>query len=450
MFRKAALIFALLILVTSIIFTGQTGMYSFAGSDPELAEITPIGDLNAEPPELKAKSAALYSLEMDKFVYAKNENEKISPYSITKILTCYLALEKLDPDKTVKVSANATKVYENGTSILLKTGEKMKVRDLIYGTLLESGNDAAYALGEAVSGSEKKFAKLMNKTVKKWGCEDTHFVNANGWKNKDHYTTAHDMTIIARNCFKNETLAKMSAAEEYTIPATNKSGERELGNVFLHSIDDKKGILCGKTGSWDEDDCSIALEFKKGNLSEVIVLLEDSKKGRRSDVKKLIEFSEIVTPGFLICDEGYIVKIAKVRHGEFTKVPLAVDGRTTAYPSTNKASDITVEIKADKLEAPISKGDKAGTYTVYANGVVVGKHGLVVTEDIKTGWFPSYLYISNRTTTIILEILAVIAVLLIMIILISRNMKKEKDGSGKTEKEKRVKKEKKEKYVAKH
>ena len=420
--KTAALILALLVmLLTSV---SQAALASESSGPLELCEITPVGDVNTVPPEITAKSAAMYSIELEDFVFAKDADKKYDPYSITKALTCYIALENLDPEAVHTASEKAAQVYENGTTIFLKAGEKMTIKDLVYGAMLESGNDAAYALGEAVAGSEKDFAELMNKTVRDWGCNDTNFVNANGWKNKNHYTTAHDMAIIARKCFSNETLAEISRTKTYTIPATNLSAERELKNYTLHTVSKAKGVTYGKTGSWDEDDCSIILGFAKEGLNEIIVLLKDTKTGRKSDVLKLIDFSDKVTPGFLVSNVGDIVEIAKVRHGEFTEVGLTVDGKTYAYPASKRAEDIKVEIRADKLEAPLTKGDKAGTYTVYCNGEVVGEHSLIITEDIKTGWLPSYLYISNHETIVIAEYLAGILVLLFLLIVIIKKAAK--------------------------
>ena len=222
MIRRIALLAALFLLVLSIA-SPQTYAYAFAEGEKaeaveekaepladttELVGITAIGDPDAKAPSISADAAVIYSLDLDRVVYGDNEDKVLDPYSITKVLTCYLALENLDPEKVVTVSADATQEYVNGTSILLKEGEKIRVIDLIYGAMMESGNDAAYALGEAVAGSEKKFAALMNETVESWGCTNTHFVNANGWKNKDHYTTARELAIIARNCFAREDLLK--------------------------------------------------------------------------------------------------------------------------------------------------------------------------------------------------------------------------------------------------
>jgi D-alanyl-D-alanine carboxypeptidase len=175
--------------------------------------------------------------------------------------------------------------------------------------------------------------------------------------------------------------------------------------------------------------------FSKEGINEIIVLLGDTKKGRRSDVKKLVAFSNEVTPGFLVADEGEIVDIAKVRHGEFTKVGLAVSGRTVAYPASRNAEDIQIDVNTNQLEAPLKKGDKAGSYTVYCNEVEVGDYDLIVTDDIQTGWWPSYFYISNQQTIEICKYLGGALAVIILLVLIRRPKKP---------------KEQKEKYESKH
>ena len=422
MIIRPALLAALLFLMLSI---ACPNMYVYAAEEglaasTELAEIRAIGDPDAEPPKITADAAVIYSLDLDRVVYGVNEDKKLEPYSITKILTCYLALENLDPDDVITVSEAAAKGYENGTSLMLKEGEKISVRDLIYGTLMVSGNDAAYALGEAVSGSEKKFAALMNETAAEWGCENTNFVNANGWKNRKHYTTARDMAIIAKECFGRQDLLEISYTKEYTIPATNMSEARELENFFRYTMGKTKSTLGGKTGTWDDDDSSIVLEYCRDGLTGIIVLLKDDTDKRGKDAVSLMKFSNKVTPGFLVSDEGDPVAYAKVRHGEFTRTVLEVDGRTTAYPSSCSADDIDVEMTIDELEAPIKKGDKVGTYTVYVEGELLAEHALVAAEDIETGWLPSYLYISNYDTLRILRAAGAAAAVILLVVIIVR------------------------------
>lgn len=392
--------------------------------------VAPTGDLNAEAPKIKAKGAALYSCDLGQIVYGKNENEVLEPYSTTKLLTCWLALENLDPDDMVTVSKDATQAYENGTTIWLKEGEKISIRDLLYGAMLESGNDAAYALGEAVSGSEADFAELMNRTVEEWGCKDTHFVNANGWKNKKHYTTAHDMAIITAKCLESPELREIAMTKKYTGSETNMTEAREMKNYFLHTAGYLDGLIGGKTGTWEDDDCSIVAGFSEGGLQAVAVVLCDTKKGRPADLRKLMTFAHEVTPGFIVPAEGTPVTEVRVKHGEKTKTALVADALTFAYPAENDARDIRTEVKHDKLEAPIKKGTEAGTILVYADNELIAEHKLLTTEDIDTGWLPSYIYISNRATLNAIIVIGVFIVLLLFVSWlgrrISRNRKKRK------------------------
>ena len=363
-------------------------------------------DEAAAEPEIAAEAAELYSLELERPVYQKNADRIIDPYSITKILTCYLVLENVDPDKKVKITKNKSVDYVDGSHILLLEGEELTVRDLLHATMLTSANDAAYYLAIAAAGSEKAFAEMMNKQVEEWGCENTHFVNPNGWKHKDHYTTAHDMAIITARCFESEALRELSTTKKYHIDANEQSEERNLINFFLHSVKKADNITCGKTGSWEEDDCSIALEFKEGNLSAALVLLRDNMEQRTEDIIKLQEYSHKVTPGFIVGTEGAVVCSARVKGGEETVVPVAVDKSIYAYPKSGNDKDIKVALQTEPLEAPLKKGTKAGTYTVIVDGTELESGNLMAAADVEPGWLPSKLYISNRSTLIGLGIIA--------------------------------------------
>ena len=409
-YRRAAIVLSLLILV---VFLTVNDLLAAAGTGSSYNRklLRKTGDPNAKAPDIKAESAALYSLDLDRMVYEKNADYMLAPYSITKLLTCYLALENLDPEEEVTISKNACVELEDGMMMLLEPGEKIKVIDLLYAAMMMSANDGATALGEAVSGDIKSFSDLMNKTVQEWGCEGTHFVNANGWDDRDHYTTARDMAIITKNCLENDTLRKISMQKYYTVPATNKSEPLLMESALLKTMNDNKLITGGKTGSWDEDKCSIALEFTDKGFSGVIVLLDDDKDNRPKDVVKLMDFSHSVTPGFRVTKKGDKVCSAWVKHGKKTKVKLAADRQTVAYPKTESEKSIKVKTKVSKLKAPVKKGDEAGTFTVFANGQPVSKGKLIVSEDAGTGLPLSYLYVSDHTSLLLGAAITLIIVL---------------------------------------
>ena len=396
-YRKAARALALLILVLTIVLS-YLPVALGNGMSFDRSLIRPCGELGSKAPGIRAQSAIMYSTDLDMPVYEKNADQRMEPYSITKILTCYLALENLDPEMIVTASKNACRELEDGMELELEPGEESRAIDLIYATMMMSANDGAIALGEAVSGSESEFVKLMNKTIKRWGCKDTNFVNTNGWQNKNHYTTARDMAIITKHCFENEKLREIALTKKYTMPATNVGDELKMENALLKATDNLEVLTYGKTGSWSESQCTITLGFEESGLSAIIVLLGDTAKGRKEDPRALIKVAHDLTPGFIVTDSDKNVCNTWVKHGVKPRVSLDVKGLRYAYPKNQKAGGVKVKTEMDILEAPVRKGEKAGKFYIYANKEEVGEGYLYAGEDIETGWLPSYLYVSNRMT----------------------------------------------------
>lgn len=377
--------------------------------------IVPVGDENAEAPEVKAESALLYSCDLEKAVYSKNADRKHSPYSITKLLTAYLVIENADIDSKVVISEDAANDIPTGSTIYLEAGEVVTIRDLLYGALLESGNDAAYALAEAGADSVKDFVKMMNDQAAKWGCRNTHFTNPVGLKDENHYTTAEDLLIIVTHVFENDEVRKIVTSRRYTIEATNKSSARKLKNNVLLMNRKTPGILGGKSGTWEEDDAGFALLYKKDSLSAILVLMKSGDKTRISDAKKLFEYAHRVTPGFAVKKGDNLDKVW-VRHGASTRLDTKTANTVYAYPKSCNGSDVKTKANYRKLEAPIAKGDVVGSYAIYANGVMVAKTDIVAAQSIEEGWIPSYVYISNRAAIIIAA-----GLLLLMIVLVCYN-----------------------------
>lgn len=427
-YRKAARALALLILVVTIVVSYIPAAVG-NGKAYNRDLIRPCGELGSKAPGIRAQSAIMYSTDLDMAVYEKNADQRMDPYSITKIVTAYLALENLDPELMVTASKNATRELKDGMELELEVGEKTRAIDLIYAVIMMSANDGAIALGEAVSGSESKFVDLMNETVKKWGCKNTHFVNTNGWKNKDHYTTARDMAIITKHCFENEKLREIALTKKYTMPATNMGDELLMENGLIKATDNLEGLTFGKTGSWSETQCTVTLGFKESGLSAIIVLLGDTAEGRMEDPRTLIKAAHDLTPGFIVTDSDKNVCKAWIRHGVKPTVPLDVSGLRYAYPKNQKASGVKVKTEIDLLEAPVKKGDKVGKYFIYANKEVVGQGYLYAAEDVETGWLPSYLFVSNRTSLIALIAIALVLALGFILNRIKRPSSKQRKSS---------------------
>jgi len=409
-YRKAARALALLILVLTIVLS-YLPVALGRGMSYDRSVIKPCGELGSKSPGIRAQSAIMYSTDLDIPVFEKNADQRMEPYSTTKILTCYLALKNLDPDEELTASKNACRILEDGMELELEPGEKSRAMDLIYAAMMMSANDATIVLGEGVSGSESEFVELMNKTVKKWGCKNTHFVNTNGWQHRDHYTTARDMAIITKNCFENEKLREIALTKKYTMPATNMSGKLKMENALLKATDNLEGLTFGKTGSWSESQCSVTLGFKESGLSAIIVLLGDTEKGRMEDPRTLIKAAHDLTPGFIVTDSDKNVCNTWVRHGVKSKVSLDTKGLRYAYPKNQRASGIKVKTEMEILEAPVKKGEKVGKFYIYANKEEVGEGYLFAGEDIEKGWLPSYLYVTNRTTVFAGAIIVLVLIL---------------------------------------
>ena len=368
-------------------------------------------------PEITAEAAILYCENTGEIIYAKNAKTVMKPYSITKLLTALLAVRNLSPDQVVTVSATAA--GQGGSSMELKEGEQLTVEELLYGTLVVSGNDAAYALAEAVSGSVSDFVDLMNKTAANIGCRNTKFANPSGLSNdiKKHYTTAEDFLQIAKLAFADDTVRKIAGASKHTVPATNKSEERKLEEHTELISKASSGIVAAKTGFWDEANCSISALYDKDGLRLIIILMGDTMDERTDDVLALTKYAERTIQGITVVKNGEAAGNVRVHHGAKTKIEAfaALDG--VAYlPAGASESLITTEaVMKDDVEAPVEKGDVVGTYRIYVADELVKEVDLIGGEDVKTGWLPSYLGISNTTTVIGGAVIGALLILFIWI-----------------------------------
>lgn len=377
------------------------------------------GAVNEEvkAPDIKSKAGILYCINTDETLYSKNADKKIDPYSITKLMTALIAAENLDLDKKVVTDEAATKL--GGSTMFLTKGEKVTVEQLLYGTLVMSGNDAAHMLAVATSGSEKEFVKLMNKRAEELGCTNTHFMNAHGLKAKNHYTTAADYVKIAQAAFSNETVLKVAGTRKYHMPATNISDDWYM-KTHVDLLDkDGSGVIAGKTGYWEDDDCSVVLMYDKAGLKTILVLLGSEIKQRPKDAKKILEYGtkKIVSVEAVAKDEP--ITSTLIKHGEKTRVNVCTDQTVLAYPIDGQKSSISRTCEIDSgLEAPLKKGDVVGSCTYTTDGYEVATVPLMLSEDVNVGWFPSYFYISNTQSIILGSVFG-----LLVIILLARKIK---------------------------
>lgn len=364
-------------------------------------------------PSVTARGAVVYCQNTGEIVYSKNQDVKYSPYSITKLMTVLLAVQNLPLDKEITVSAEAAAQKE--ASMNLKEGEILTVRDLIYGAMLPSGNDAAYALAEAVSGSKEAFVKLMNKTAENIGCENTQFKNPHGMKEKGHYTTAYDMMLITKAALSDDTVRKAAGAVSYTVKKTNKSKARKLKTHISFLEDKNSGVYAGKTGYWDDTSCSIALGYRKDGLQLFVVLLADTAEERSRDVDKLLSYASSKVEGVKVIGKNKEEGKVRIKHGAKTSLNAYTAEAGYAYlPKEGSKSLISTKtVMRSDVEAPVKAGTVVGTMEIYAADELVNEVDLIIREDVEEGWFTSYLGISNFAAVLI-GIGAVIFLLLLL------------------------------------
>jgi D-alanyl-D-alanine carboxypeptidase (penicillin-binding protein 5/6) len=238
-------------------------------------------------PTINSKSAIIYDRISGSILFGKNENQKRKMASTTKIMTAIIVLERCNLDDIVIVSSKAAGT--GGSRLGLHTNDKISVRDLLYGLLLCSGNDAAVALAEYVGGDLSGFANLMNKKSNSLELTYTHFITPHGLDNDNHYTTAYELAIITNYALKNESFYNFVSTKNYTVtingnPKTLSNTNELLGNL--------NGVYGVKTGFTNGANRCLVTAVKRDNMDLIcIVLGADTKKDRTKDSIQLIEYA---------------------------------------------------------------------------------------------------------------------------------------------------------------
>lgn len=235
----------------------------------------------ATSPQTNANAAVLMDSKTGKVLYAKNSNRTLAPASTTKIMTAILTLENISLDKTIEVCAVAAAT--EGSSMYLVPKEHKTVRELLYGLMLVSGNDAATALAIAISGTEANFARLMNRKAKLLGMQNTHFQNASGLPAYGHYSSAYDLAILTRYAMRNGNFAKIVSTKVKEVPGASPGKTRTLinHNKLLWRYQYTTGVKTGYTIT--AGGCLVTTANQSGNSLISVVLksnyiYDDSKK----------------------------------------------------------------------------------------------------------------------------------------------------------------------------
>lgn len=236
---------------------------------------------------LSGESAILIDAKTGQVLYEKNPDQKLFPASITKIATGIYAIEKGNPEDIVTVSKNAR--YEDGTRVYLAEGEQVTLKKLEYGLLMHSGNDAATAIAEHISGSTEKFADELNRFLQETvGVQDTHFTNAHGLHNPDHYTTASDMAKIAAYAMNNPIFREIVGTNRLPWDGAEWKSELINHNKLIRDYEGSTGI---KNGFTDQAMHTLVGSAKRGDTEFIAVTMKaGSSNYAYKDVTKLLDY----------------------------------------------------------------------------------------------------------------------------------------------------------------
>ena len=234
--------------------------------------LIPLNVLGEEDTFDTARSSIIMDLNSGRVLYENNADEERLIASITKIMTCIIAIEEGNLNKEVKAGEEILKMY--GTSIYLELNEKMKLIDLLYGLMLRSGNDASVVIAKVVAGSEDEFVKMMNEKAKEIGMTNTTFSNPHGLDEETkNYSTARDMAKLSRYAYNNETYRKIIGTEEYRVQTDSKS---YLWYNRMKLLGDYKYCTGGKNGYTPSAGKTLVTTHKKDDLEITIVTLDDN------------------------------------------------------------------------------------------------------------------------------------------------------------------------------
>lgn len=373
------------------------------------ASVMPAGIVCAkeekEDLRLYAKAAVLMDADSGRVLYGKNENEVLPMASTTKIMTCILALEYGNPDEIVEVSSYAASMPK--VKLYVKQGEKYRLGDLLYSLMLESHNDSAVVIAEAVGGSVEEFAAMMNQKARDIGCFDSYFITPNGLdavvndSGKIHSTTAEDLARIMAYCVtdspKKEEFLEITRTISYDF--TDEEGKRSFHcnnhNAFLGMMQE---ALSGKTGFTNNAGyCYVGAIESEGRIFTVALLAcgwPNNKSYKWSDMKKLASYGmehyqyrdiyENKTFSDIVVSNG----IAGVNATPYDKAMVAVhldnDGETQMPYLLSEEDRIEVKTQiARTLEAPVAAHTEIGAVSYYLNGSLIRNYPIVTDKEVR-------------------------------------------------------------------
>ena len=348
-------------------------------------------DALPSPPQLAAKSYVLMDHASGKVLVENNGDERLPPASLTKLMTAYIAtLEirkgKIGEEDLVPVSEHAWRTggaASGGSTMFLPLNSQVKVDDLLHGIIIQSGNDASIALAEYIAGSEDAFADMMNETAERLGMKNSHFMNATGLPHPEHYSSAHDMAILARAIINED-------AQHYAIYSQKdffwnniKQGNR---NLLLYRDKTVDGL---KTGHTEEAGfCLVASAVREGVRMITSVFGTANESARAAETQKLLTYGFRVFETKTFYQKGAELAKAQVWKGATREVKAGLASDLSLTLPKGQLAKLQASMNLNpQLVAPIKQGDVIGSVQVKLGEEVVHSADLVALEAVEEGGF---------------------------------------------------------------
>lgn len=330
-------------------------------------------------PAIGAESAILLEVNTGTILYAKNMDEQLFPASTTKILTCLLAVENSTMDEMVDFSYDAVfSVPRDGSNMGIDVGESLSMEDCLYGILVGSANEVAAAVGEHIAGDAASFADMMNERAKELGCTNTHFTNANGLHDDNHYTTAYDLAKIAVAFFSNEYLTKVADTPRVHFePTATQPDDFYLNNKnkLINGEISYDYYIGGKTGYTDEARQTLVSCAENNGMKLICVIMKEESPDQFNDTVTLFDYgfnnfqrinvSDVETK-YTIADEIFFTSGTDI-FGNSTSIMQLSKDDYIVVPNVITFEEVTSEISYDNLES-----DQVAVINYTYNSIPVG------------------------------------------------------------------------------
>lgn len=411
--------------------------------------------------DLFCTHAVLLDANHGEVLYDMKAYEKAYPASITKIMTALLVLEAIEYGRLsldTPITAGETRMqgvtvtYVNSN---LKLGEVLTAEQLLYCVLLPSSADAANVLAAEVDGSIEDFVDHMNRKAAELGCQNTHFTNPVGIHNENHYSTAYDLALIMKACLEYDTFRTIIKTSQYTVPATNMSGERFFYNTnalisnmyYAGYVYDK--CIGGKTGNTDEAGRCLVAAAEDGDELLISVLLgsgpmevpgdTELRQGQFRESKRLLEYGfnnfQRVT---ITKDSEPVEKVKVTMSRQADEVNVKPQGSITrTLPKSMDVDDIETRINlfATEVEAPVEAGQVMGTMTLYYGDEVYGTLDLVAVTSVERSelLYKKQQFIEffqNEGVRIILAVVLFLTAIVVLKLTLFRRRRRPKAGAA--------------------